>query len=224
MIFSPLQTLSTIPYLASLPSADLAELAEQMRAYSFEAGGLIFSEEEPARGLWIIEMGRIKVFKLGDNGEELILHFLGRGDSFNDIAALDGGPNPANAAALTRAQIWLLPAEALQNTLRAKPDFALSVIQFLTGRIRGLVGKLEDLTFYSVKERLARFLLRQLEDPSLSGPGITRGAMAAHLNTTPQTISALLRELERDGAIEFDRHRIVILREDILRAIARLSP
>lgn len=97
---------------------------------------------------------------------------------------------------------------------------ALNVIRFLAGWVRSLVGQIEDLALYSVIVRLSRFLLKQAEDTSLSGPGITRTAIAAHLNTTPQTINVLLRELEASGAIEFDRHHLRIIREDILRSIA----
>jgi CRP/FNR family transcriptional regulator, dissimilatory nitrate respiration regulator len=85
-----------------------------------------------------------------------------------------------------------------------------------------LVGQIEDLALYSVIVRLSRFLLKQAEDASLNGPGVTRTAIAAHLNTTPQTISVLLRDLESSGAIEFNRHQIHIVREDILRSIAML--
>jgi DNA-binding MarR family transcriptional regulator len=70
--------------------------------------------------------------------------------------------------------------------------------------------------------RVARLLLKQVEDPALSGAGVTRAALAAHLATTPQTISTALRDLEVAGAIEFDRHQIRIVREDLLRAIAML--
>jgi CRP-like cAMP-binding protein len=84
------------------------------------------------------------------------------------------------------------------------------------------VSTVENLSMYSVNVRLARFLIQQLADPSLSGPGVTRTTIAAHLATTPQTISVSLRELEATGAIEFDRHRIVILDEPLLRSIALL--
>lgn len=75
---------------------------------------------------------------------------------------------------------------------------------------------------YSVTVRVARLLLNQVDDPALSGTGVTRAALAAHLATTPQTISTALREIEITGAIEFDRHQIRILREDLLRSIAML--
>jgi CRP-like cAMP-binding protein len=98
----------------------------------------------------------------------------------------------------------------------------LNVIRLLAVRVRSLVSQIEDLALYSVIVRLSRFLLKQSEDPSLSGPGITRTAIAGHINTTPQTISNVLHSLEEMGAIQFDRHRIVILNENLLRSIAML--
>lgn len=171
----------------------------------------------------MIERGRVKIYKLNPNGQEHVLRILGERDTFNDIGALDGGMNPANAAALSDVVTWVLPSDELRTTILNDGAFAYTVIKALSTRVRGLVRQIEDLTLYSVVVRLARFLLQQSEDPALSGPGVTRIAIAAHLATTPQTISIALRELEEAGAIQFDRHRIVIIREDLLRSIAMLE-
>jgi CRP-like cAMP-binding protein len=116
--------------------------------------------------------------------------------------------------------VWLVPIDIITHILTHNPQVALNVIRLLAKRVRSLVGQIEDLALHSVVVRLARFLLKQLDDPSLSGPGVTRTAIAAHLNTTPQTISVALRELETAGAIEFDRHWITIMNETQLRTIA----
>ncbi|MEL6406987.1 MAG: helix-turn-helix domain-containing protein [Chloroflexota bacterium] len=87
-------------------------------------------------------------------------------------------------------------------------------------RVHSLVGQIEDLALYSVIVRLARFLIKQVDDPSLSGDGVTRKIIAAHLNTTPLTISVALRELATARAIEFDRHQVMIVDEIKLQAIA----
>jgi CRP-like cAMP-binding protein len=99
---------------------------------------------------------------------------------------------------------------------------ALNVIRHLAVRVRSLVGQIEELALYSVMVRLARFLLKQATDPSLIGPGVTRTAIAAHINTTPQTLSNVLRSLEEMGAITFDRQHVIIVEESILRSIAML--
>lgn len=214
--------LHSLPYFASLNSDRLEMLASQCQRCPFSANEIIFLESEPSAGLWLIEQGRVKIFKVNPDGEEHILHLLGPGNTFNDIAALDGGLNPANAAALTQVQVWLLPSAALHQLIEADSVLAGQVIKFLAGRVRTLVGQIEDLALYSVTIRLARFLLKQAEDPALSGPGVTRAAIAAHLATKPETISRSLRTLEQAEAIRFDRHRILILREDLLRTIAEL--
>lgn len=213
----------SIPYFDGIIREDLAYISEYSQLRNYTANQIIFIEGESSEGLWIVEQGRVKIYKLNPDGNEHILHLRGVGKTFNDIAALDGGNNPANAAALsTETQLWLIPSAVIADILTRNPQLALNVIRFLANRVRSLVGQIEDIALYSVIVRLARFLLKQAEDPSLSGPGITRTAIAAHLNTTPQTISVVLRELETAGAIQFDRHRIVIVDEDKLRAVAML--
>lgn len=217
-----LARIRALPYFRALDESTLAHLAAQTALRTVEAGEVLFLEGEAAAGMWIIVQGRVKIYKLNASGMELVLRIMGEGDTFNDISALDGGPNPANAAALSSLTACVLPAEPLQALSRSNHQVALAIVHALAGRVRGLIRTVEDLSMYSVNARLARFLIQQSLDPSLSGPGVTRTTIAAHLATTPQTISVVLRELEAAGAIEFDRHRIVIVNEPLLRSIAQL--
>lgn len=220
--FSLSDYLGTLPYFRGVDAALLSALAVHGMRRRLDAGELILTEGEPCYGMCIIEAGRVKIFKLNPDGNEHVLLILGERDTFNDIAALDNGTNPANAAALSEAIVWVLPAKPLQDLIAQDSRVALNVIRALSGRVRGLVQQIENLALYSVLSRVARFLLKQLDEPALSGPGVTRAAIAAHLATTPQTISTVLKSLEEMGAIEFNRHQIVIVREDLLRSIAML--
>ncbi len=209
-------------YFESLSADHLHWLANQCQRQTYAVDETIFLESEPSRGMWMIEQGRVKIYKVNPEGEEHIMHLLGPGNTFNEVATFDGGLNPANAGTLTEAAIWLLPAEALNHLLSIDNALALKVVKLLANRVRNLVGQLEDLALYSVTIRLARFLLKQLEDPALSGPGVTRANIAAHLATQPETISRALRSLEQAQAIRFDRHRIIIADEKLLRTLAAL--
>ena len=215
------ETIGTLHLFEGVAAAELEFIAQNSVARHFTAGETIFHEGERADGLWVVDQGTVKVYKLSQDGAEHILHLRGPGDSFNEIAALDGGPNPAGAAALSpEARLWLLPSVAIQVVLERNGAAALHIVRKLAERVRLLVGQIEDLALYSVTVRLARFLLRQAEDPSLRDPGIPRTAVAAHINTTPQTLSSCLRSLEQSGAIRFDRRRVHIVDERILRSIA----
>lgn len=215
--------LKTIPYFNSLNAEALQDIAERALLRTYGLNQVLFIEDEPAEGLWIVEQGTVKIFKLNQLGDEHILRLAGRGTTFNDIGAFDGGLNPANASALSpTVETWLIPSDVITEMLMRHPHIALRVVQIMARRVRTLVGQIEELALYSVKARLARFLLKQLDDPNLSGPGVTRTAIAAHLNTTPQTISVILRELEAAEAIAFNRHRITVIDEEKLRRLALL--
>lgn len=213
--------LNTLAYFQGLPASTLEKLTQRAVRHTYSAGVVLFLEGDPAHGIWIIEQGRVKVYKMSPEGGEHVLIFLGERDTFNEIGALEG-INPANAATLSETVAWVIPSDAITETCQQDPPLALRLVRFLARRVRLLVGQIEALALYSVTVRLARFLLKQHEEPSLSGPGITRTTIAAHLATTPQTISIALRELKTAGAIQFDRHHIVIVQPDLLRSIAML--
>ncbi|MCE7948578.1 MAG: Crp/Fnr family transcriptional regulator [Chloroflexi bacterium CFX4] len=219
---TPTGYLTASPYFAGIQPDTLNSLARQMVFRTFPANQIIFLEGDPCEGLWFIQTGRVKISKLNSEGVEHVMHILGEGNSFNDIAALDGGACPATATALSEVAAWLLPHDVLAAHLLQDSQLATNTIRLLATRVRGLVRQIEDLALYSVKVRLARFLLQQAENPALSGVGVTRATIAAHLASTPQTVSTLLRELENDGAIQFDRHHIYISDAERLRGIAAL--
>jgi CRP-like cAMP-binding protein len=218
--FSLIERLADLPYFRSLSADRLAALADRALCHTFAPQTMLFAWDEPAAGLWIIEDGRVKICRVSAEGREHILRFAGPGDSFNEIPALDGGANPASAITLSDVTAWVMPAEVLRDALRADHELALAVIDVLAQRTRELVQQIEDLALCSVTARLARFILLQLDNTALSGPGVTRASIAAHLATTPETVSRALRTLEDIGAIRFDRQDIVIVRPDLLHSVA----
>lgn len=218
--FSLTERLGRLPYFGALSPARLDALARSAVCRHFAAQETILVQGESHTGLWVIESGQVKVFRLSMDGREHILLLAGPGESFNDIPALDGGPAAAHVVALTEVVAWMLPAETLMAELRADPDLAVAVIGILTERVRDLIQQIEDLALYSVTARLARYLLKQESRHASGDPGVTRATLAAHLATTPETVSRALRTLEQIGAIRFNRHEIVILRPDLLHAVA----
>lgn len=220
--FSLIERLRPIPTFAGMDDRHLAALADHAVARRFVPGETIFVEGEPSAGLWIVQSGRVKAFKMSAAGVEYVLRIFGPGDTFNDLAALDGAPNAAGAAAITAVSAWVIPAQDFTAVLAADHTLALAVIRGLVGRQRRLIAQVEDLALRPVTARLARFLLTQVSDPALAHPAVTRTLIATHLATTSESISRSLRALESAGAIRFDRHRIIIIEPDVLREMAQL--
>ena len=216
--------LRRVPYFARLPDAVLVALAASCVERRFDRGQVIFLEGEPCAGLYIVSAGEVKIFKVSPQGREQVLHQMGPGGTFNEVAVLDGGPNPASVAALTEVSVWVIMREEMQRLAETYPSLAWALIESLANRARHLVAMVEDLSLRSVKSRLARLLLSEADRGAKAGEldrsqMVTQAEMAARLGTVREMIGRALRELADDGLIDFDRHRIVIVDREGLVAV-----
>lgn len=116
--FSVRSMLQQVPYFAHVAESTLNKFAQQAAHRTFASNEMIFLEGEPSAGLWIVENGRVKAFKLSPDGQEYILHILGPGDTFNDIAALDGAPNPVSTMAVTDVSAWVIATDVFPRRFK----------------------------------------------------------------------------------------------------------
>jgi CRP-like cAMP-binding protein len=212
-------------FFASLSDDLLDELASAAIQRRYDRGQMIFLEGEPCAGLFIVAEGTVRIFKLSPQGREQVLQLLGPGSTFNDVAVLDGGPNPASASAASDATLWIIARADIRRLAQTYPTLAWSLVESIARRTRLLVEMVEDLSLRSVKARLAKLLLSQAAHAADAagidrGQMLTQSEMAARLGTVREMVGRALRELVEEGFIEMDRHRIVILNRSGLHAVA----
>jgi len=212
--------LRAVPYFKALDDIALAAVAQEVVVYHYQAGELIFLEDDPAAGLHLVAVGRCKVYRLSERGREHVLATLGPGDSCNEVPVVDGGPNPANLASLENATVWVISEEALSRLRRQYPVLNEMIIKNLAMRCRQLVQRVYNLSFLSVTGRLATFLLQQSDERNeLSRRHWTQDEIAAHLDTVREMVGRALKELQEAEFIVIDRHRIEILDREGLKEL-----
>lgn len=201
-----------MPYLAGLPEEILADLAAAAVPLAYDQGQILFSEGEPTAGLFLVEEGTVKICRYALDGREHILHLARRGDTFNDVSALDGGGNPAFAIAFSRVRVWRLARADLRRLVGVHPELAWSLIVNLASRSRHLVNSVQDLAMRNVRGRLARLLVEQAEaaERGLEPEFLTQEEMANRLGTVREVVGRTLRSLAAEGIISMERQRIVI--------------
>jgi CRP-like cAMP-binding protein len=208
--------LRRVSYFAALPDSLLSELATLAVERRYGRGQVIFLEGEPCAGLHIVAEGYVRIYKVSPQGREQVLEQLGPGGTFNDVAVLDGGPNPASAMAASDLLLWIVARADIRRLAQAHPELAWALIESIAARARRLVAMVEDLALRPVKARLAKLLLAEAERTAGQtqinrDQMVTQAEMAARLGTVREMIGRALRELADEGLIAFDRHRIVIL-------------
>ena len=200
-------------YFAKLSPGVLDALAAAAVRMRYAAGETVFLEGEPTAGFFVVQEGIVKISRVTLEGREHIINLSEPGDTFNDVSALDGGPNPAHAIARSNAVLWRISRADLQRLAQRYPELAWALIEDLAARTRSMVALVHDLAMRSVRGRLARLLLEQAEDheTDIVERLLTQEEMASRLGTVREMVGRTLRSLAADGIIEFDRHRIVIL-------------
>jgi CRP/FNR family transcriptional regulator len=212
--------LQAVPYFRALDEQTLASVAREVITRHYQAGEIIFLEGEPDAGLHLVAEGLCKVYRLSEGGREQVLATLRRGDSCNEVPVVDGGPNPANLAAVEDSVLWIISGEALTRLRRQYPILDDIIIKNLAMRCRQLVQRIYNLSFLSVTGRLAAFLLQQSDQNSeLSRRRWTQDEIAAHLGTVREMVGRAFRELQQAELIAIDRHRIEILDKEGLREL-----
>ncbi|MEW5958522.1 MAG: Crp/Fnr family transcriptional regulator [Chloroflexota bacterium] len=212
--------LQRVPYFQHAAEPILAGVAQEIVIRRYQAGEIIFIEGDPGAGLHVVAAGLCKVYRLSEEGREQILATLGPGDSCNEVPAVDGGPNPANLAAVDPATVWVLSEPALTRLRHQYPVLNDAIIHNLAARCRQLVQRVHNLSFLPVTGRLAAFLLQQSDRTNaLSRRRWTQDEIAAHLGTVREMVGRAFRELQQAKLIAIDRHRIEILDKEGLKKL-----
>jgi CRP-like cAMP-binding protein len=218
--------LGGVSHFRRLPLEALKAIVSAGQVRRAEAGALIFREAEPCAGLFVLLAGKVHLSKLSPAGQVSILAVVEPVIMFNEVAALDGGPNPATAAAVEDCVLWNTSCAGLQAILERHPQIGLGLLKVLATRNRMLVSHFEDLSFRSVLARTAKLLLDLSQDgqKAVDRRQHTNRELAARVVTVPEPLSRSLRVLHQGGYIVLSRDSIVVNQPAELARVAQIGP
>jgi len=183
----------------------------------FQAGELIFSEGDPCTGLYVVQSGNVRIFKSSVGGREQVLTIDGPGSSIAELPVFDGGNYPASAQAVTDCSLFFVSRQDFQNLCLQYPQVALKVLRVVGGRLRRLVGIIEELSFTTVRHRLIALLIRLAkQEHSRNGDTVmlmlpaNNSELAAQIGTVRELVSRNLSRLQADGLIEVDNRSVKV--------------
>jgi CRP/FNR family transcriptional regulator len=221
--------LRDIGLFAELDATALGRLAERCVVRSVGAGHVLFTTGEACRGLYIVESGRVRIYRTDPEGREQVLHVEGPGRPVAELPLFDGGPYPASAVTLEESRFVFLPVADFEHLYRTHPDIAQAIIRGLGRRLRHLVHVTETLAFRDVAARLALLLVGYAERTGRQTPeGIeltldrTQEELSLEIGAARESVSRAFKQLRRKGLIE--THGRDVLRIPDLARLRALLP
>lgn len=230
------RALKAVPLFSPLEEQQLQRLAQQALPRRAEPGELVFAEGDPCMGLYVIYSGAVKIFKESPQGREQVLAVERAGGVVAELPVFDGGPYPASCVPTEPSVLLFLSKHDFQRSCKEDPELALKVLASVGRRLRHLVGIIEDLSFLTVRSRLAALLLemtreaqarRELAGPKPGGKGsgatprktgeplrvplkLTQQEIAARIGTVRELVSRNLSRFQSEGILRLEGHALVI--------------
>lgn len=220
--------LRQVPMFSALSPEQLEVMVRNGREIRLAAGHVLFQQGDEANRFFLLRTGRIKLFRLSEEGQEKVIEIIGPGLTFAEaVMFMDQKRYPVNAEAIGDCRLVAFENGQYMEILRQSPEICFALLANMSRWLHRQVMEIDRLTLQSAMLRLCGYLLQ------LSPPGARREAViqlpvpkrviASRLSVQPETFSRLLQTLVKDGLIQVSEQEIRILELDRLREMAAIG-
>lgn len=169
--------------------------------------------------IFLLKQGTIKLIKLNEEGDEIVLDIIQKGDLFGDLNLEKS--KIANEeffkVVSDEAIICTFYREKLEEIMLKKPDFALNYIKFIGFNYIKIQNSYKNIMFKDTKTRLLLFLNMVIEKENIDSTSyilpnyLTQKDIAQLICTSRQTVISLFNNLENEGFLNYTQKKIIIL-------------
>ena len=205
------------PLFNGLPPEQIDRIVRIVVKKQFNRGETIFFEGDNGTGFYMVDSGKVKIYKMSLSGKEQILHIFGPGEPFGEVPVFHGQPFPATAEALMKSSLLFFPRDKFIQLVHETPSIALNMLAVLSMRLRRFASQIESLSLKEVPARLAGYLLYLSEEQGNTDVielEISKGQLASLLGTIPETLSRIFAKMSEEGLIAVEGRTIRILDRD----------
>jgi len=175
------------PFFADLERSVIEDMVARCRRETWKRRRALPMEETWQR-FHILLSGRVRLSRSNpDSGRMITLFLLGPGDPFCIFSLLDGKPHDVILETLDDVSLLSLPMEEARQWLYDHPEFNRALLPYLGQQMCTLAGLAADLALHDTEARLARLILRHVDEPTQSSPN-----QPQHI--TPRLINDLSHE------------------------------
>jgi CRP-like cAMP-binding protein len=226
-----IQNLQKIKIFQGLTPADLYSICQLARHHRIKQSEFFFHQDDPANTLFVLARGQINMTQIGPEGHQILVRIVNPGEDFGAIATLSGTSYPLSAQAAEACVAITWDELTIHRLLAQYPVITLNALNLVKERFKQLQERYRELATERVERRVARALLRLVEQASrhvdsglLIDLSLSRQDLAEMTGTTLYTVSRILSGWERENLVAVGRGQVVVRYRQGLEAIAEDLP
>lgn len=220
------EQLGRIDLFAGLNTAGLAEVAKRGTVRALPKGTILFGQGTTADRCHALIEGRMRISQAGAEGNQVIVRFVGPGETFGTVALFTDRHYPAEASAVVDSVEISWPESTLLELVERHPRIALNLVKIVGARLREAQERLREIATQRVDQRIAHALLRlapQTGQRAVIDFPVTRQDLAELCGATLYTVSRVLTAWEKAGYITTHRQKLTIRNFPEIRRLAGVT-
>jgi CRP-like cAMP-binding protein len=205
---------------------EMERLAGLSTMCEFKKGATVYLLDEPSEHVYLLKEGTIKISRIGQDGQEIILDFIAPGEIFGEMSLLGEDSRSTMAQAAENSLICSIKKSDFFNFFSAHNDLAFKVLKLVGLKRIEIETRLEELAYCSVSERIASLLNRMAKRHGIKDDGgikirprLTHRDIAFLVGASRETVTDQLNQLKAQGFIDTSFMSITIRDPDALERL-----
>ena len=204
--------------------ADITSLTENKKTQLYRAKEIIFREAETPTKIYFVNSGKVKVYKINEDGKEYITKLVVPGEFFGITPILNNTEYEEWAECVVDAEVVAIMKEEFLDLLHTNKDVANKFIQILANNVSEREEQLLHMAYDTVRKRVVDALIMVAENAQTNSEGrkmlnLPREDLAQLVGTAKETTIRVLSDLKKDNIIKTEGSKIFILNETALKSI-----
>jgi CRP-like cAMP-binding protein len=188
----------------------------------------LFLQGNQAREVFCIERGLIKLIRLSESGQELVIGLQSRGSLLGAASVVIRQPHPVTAITVTSCSLSRIPADHFLHLAKTDNQFSWYLQEIHSSEVHKQASQLAALRYLSARQRLEKLLLQLLSSISSHENQTSAGSsqenktsmrvqlplkhweIAQLIGVTPEHLSRILRQIKREGLMHEENGCMVV--------------
>lgn len=205
-------------------ATDIASLTENKKTQTYKSKEIIFREGQSATRIYFVNKGKVKIYKINEDGKEYITKLVVPGDFFGITPILNHTDYEEWAECVLDAEVVAISKEEFLDLLHKNRDVATKFIKILANNVSEREEQLLHMAYDTVRKRVVDALLMVAGTVAKNSQGIKvlrlpREDLAQLVGTAKETTIRVLSDLKKDNIIKTEGSKISILNIKALQSI-----
>lgn len=193
----------------------LEEMNQKLQHLYINEGEIVLNIGETVRIIPIVLTGTIKISRVDEFGNELLLYYVGQSEScaMTFTCCMQQFPSEIKAVAEENCEILAIPIAVMDEWMMKYTTWKSFVMKTIRAKFNELLRTIDQIAFQKLDERLIHYLKEKSKTSGSTLIHLSHEQIATELASSRVVISRLLKKLENEKRLLLFRHQIKLLRE-----------